>query len=90
MDVDSVDERFGADIVVTSNVLTDEHGELVLEAFTTLMGHEGDNSISAEVGSGNRPGRAHGRRSGRATLRAKRISNSHLRRCTLGPRGFPN
>jgi hypothetical protein len=42
----SVDERFGADIVVTRNLALDENGELFLEAFTTLMGHEGDNSIT--------------------------------------------
>ena len=47
MYVTSVDERFGADIVTTHNVCTDQHGEVVLEAFTTMMGHEGDNSISA-------------------------------------------
>jgi len=47
MHVDFVDERFGADIVTTRNVLTDQHGEVVMEAFTTMMGHEGDNSISA-------------------------------------------
>ncbi len=46
--VHSVDERFGADIVVTRNVCTNENGDLVLEAFTTLMGHEGDNSISVK------------------------------------------
>jgi len=46
MEVVSVDERFGADIVVTKNLALDENGELYLEAFTTLMGHEGDNSIS--------------------------------------------
>ncbi|OBK70943.1 (3R)-hydroxyacyl-ACP dehydratase subunit HadC [Mycobacterium sp. 1274761.0] len=46
MEVISVDERFGADIVVTRNLALDENGELYLEAFTTLMGHEGDNSIS--------------------------------------------
>ena len=45
MDVESVDERFGADIVVTKNTCTDDDGEVVLEAYTTLMGHEGDNSI---------------------------------------------
>jgi acyl dehydratase len=45
MHVHSVDERFGADIVVTRNVCTDEHGELIIEAYTTLMGHEGDDSI---------------------------------------------
>lgn len=43
----TVDERFGADIVTTRNVLTDPDGEVVMESFTTLMGHEGDNSISA-------------------------------------------
>jgi acyl dehydratase len=48
MYVHSVDERFGADIVVTRNVCTDENGEMVLEAFTTLMGHEGDDSISVK------------------------------------------
>ncbi|MDY6997633.1 MAG: (3R)-hydroxyacyl-ACP dehydratase subunit HadC [Actinomycetota bacterium] len=47
MHVQSVDERFGADIVTTRNVLTDQTGEIVMESFTTLMGHEGDNSISA-------------------------------------------
>ena len=57
MHIESVDERFGADIVTSRNVLTDERtGEVVMESFTTLMGHEGDNSISAgwdpETGSG--------------------------------------
>ena len=47
MHVQTVDERFGADIVTTRNVLTDHTGEIVMESFTTLMGHEGDNSISA-------------------------------------------
>lgn len=48
MHIESVDERFGADIVTSRNVLTDERtGEVVMESFTTLMGHEGDNSISA-------------------------------------------
>jgi acyl-CoA thioesterase FadM len=46
MEIDSVAERFGADIVVTRNTLTNQHGELVLEAYTTVMGHEGDNSIN--------------------------------------------
>jgi acyl dehydratase len=48
MYVHSVHERFGADIVVTRNVCADENGEIVLEAYTTLMGHEGDNSISVK------------------------------------------
>jgi acyl dehydratase len=47
MHIESVEERFGADIVTTRNVLVDQHGEVVMESFTTLMGHEGDNSISA-------------------------------------------
>ena len=46
MEVESVVERFGADIVVTRNTLTNIDGELVLEAYTTVMGHEGDNSIN--------------------------------------------
>lgn len=48
MHIDSVVERFGADIVSSRNVLTDDRtGEIVMEAYTTLMGHEGENSISA-------------------------------------------
>ena len=46
MVIDSVVERFGADIVVTRNTLTNGDGELVLEAYTTVMGHEGDDSIN--------------------------------------------
>ncbi len=46
MEVHSVVERFGADIVVTRNTLTNNDGDLVLEAYTTVMGHEGDNSIN--------------------------------------------
>ena len=48
MEIVSVDERFGADIVVTRNMALDENGELYLEGFTTLMGHEGDNSIQVK------------------------------------------
>jgi acyl dehydratase len=48
MEVQSVVERFGADIVVTRNLAIDENGELFLESFTTLMGHEGDNSIQVK------------------------------------------
>jgi acyl dehydratase len=46
MEIQSVVERFGADIVVTRNTLTNGDGELVMEAYTTVMGHEGDNSIN--------------------------------------------
>lgn len=45
MDVHSVDERFGADIVVTKNLCYNDDGELVMESYTTLMGHQGDDSI---------------------------------------------
>ncbi|MEZ0349511.1 (3R)-hydroxyacyl-ACP dehydratase subunit HadC [Mycobacterium ahvazicum] len=38
MDVESVNERFGADIVVTKNICTDDNGEVVMVAYTTLMG----------------------------------------------------
>ncbi|MGD9620031.1 MAG: (3R)-hydroxyacyl-ACP dehydratase subunit HadC [Mycolicibacterium sp.] len=48
MTVLTVDERFGADIVTTRNVLTNADGEVVMESYTTLMGHEGDNSISVK------------------------------------------
>jgi acyl dehydratase len=48
LEIQSVVERFGADIVVTRSVCVNEKGELVLEAFTTLMGHEGDNSIQVQ------------------------------------------
>ena len=41
----SVNERFGADIVVTRNILTNDDGEVLMESYTTLMGHEGDASI---------------------------------------------
>jgi acyl dehydratase len=45
MEIHSVVERFGADIVVTKNVCTNDDGEVVLDSYTTLMGHQGDNSI---------------------------------------------
>jgi acyl-CoA thioesterase FadM len=45
MVIESVNERFGADIVVTKNICSTEDGEVFLTAHTTLMGHEGDNSI---------------------------------------------
>lgn len=65
MYVDSVEERFGADIVTSRNVLTDEAtGEVVMEAFTTLMGHQGEVNISAswdpETGQVLRKPEAHG------------------------------
>ena len=44
MYIHSVDERFGADIVVTRSVCTNDDGDVVVEAFTTLMGQQGENS----------------------------------------------
>ena len=46
LEIDSVDERFGADIVVTRNVCTNDKGELVLEAFTTLMGQQAGETVA--------------------------------------------
>jgi acyl dehydratase len=46
MHIHSITERFGADIVVTKNTCTNEAGEVVLEAYTTVMGHEGDDSVN--------------------------------------------
>ena len=48
MHVESVVERFGADIVTTRNVCAERNGTVVMEAFTVLMGHEGDTQISAK------------------------------------------
>jgi acyl dehydratase len=48
LEIQSVVERFGADIVVTRSVCTNQANQVVLEAFTTLMGHEGDNSIQVQ------------------------------------------
>jgi acyl dehydratase len=45
LEIHSVDERFGADIVVTRNVCTDDDGEVVLEAFTTLMGQQAEQTV---------------------------------------------
>jgi acyl dehydratase len=48
LEIQSVTERFGADIVVTHSVCTNQDGEIALEGFTTLMGHEGDNSVQIQ------------------------------------------
>ena len=44
MEIHSVHERFDADIVVTKNTCTNDDGEVVIEAYTTLMGQQGDGS----------------------------------------------
>ncbi|ORV96949.1 (3R)-hydroxyacyl-ACP dehydratase subunit HadC [Mycobacterium kyorinense] len=46
MHIQSVDERFGADIVVTRNICTNDAGEVVLEAYTTMMGNEATDSVA--------------------------------------------
>lgn len=46
MEIQSVDERFGADIVVTKNICTDDAGEIVMEAYTTLMSQYTDGSAN--------------------------------------------
>ncbi|GBE66772.1 UPF0336 protein [Mycobacterium sp. MFM001] len=46
MHIQSVDERFGADIVVTRNICTNAAGEVVLEAYTTMMGNEATDSVA--------------------------------------------
>ncbi|OMC14517.1 MULTISPECIES: (3R)-hydroxyacyl-ACP dehydratase subunit HadC [unclassified Mycobacterium] len=46
MEVQSVQERFGADIVVTKNICTTDDGEVVLEAYTTLMSQYSDGSAN--------------------------------------------
>jgi acyl dehydratase len=48
MHVHSVDERFGADIVVTRNVLANYEGEVVMESYTTMMGHTADHSVQVK------------------------------------------
>jgi acyl dehydratase len=44
MEIHSVNERFGADIVVTKNTCTNDKGEVVLDAYTTLMSQHSDGS----------------------------------------------
>lgn len=46
LEIHSVEERFGADIVVTRNVCTDEDGDVVIEAFTTLMGQQAGETVA--------------------------------------------
>ena len=62
MEVISVNERFGADIVVTRNLALDEDGELVPGGLHHADGPRGRQLDIAQVGPGNRPGRPDGRR----------------------------
>jgi hypothetical protein len=47
-DIVSVQERFGADIVVSKNTCIHDHGHVVIEAYTTLMGQQGENSAKID------------------------------------------
>jgi len=40
--VESVRQAHGTDIVVTKNIITNENGDIVQEAYTTLAGRSGD------------------------------------------------
>ncbi|CPR11860.1 (3R)-hydroxyacyl-ACP dehydratase subunit HadC [Mycobacterium bohemicum DSM 44277] len=54
MDIHSVAERFGADIVVTKNTCTNDDGEVIMEAYTTLMSQysEGSDNLRWDNESG--------------------------------------
>ncbi len=50
--VDSVRQSFGTDIIVTKNLITNDHGELVQETYTTLVGRsdgEGEEGFSHAI-----------------------------------------
>ena len=47
-DIVSVQERFGADIVVSKNTCIHADGDIVMEAYTTLMGQQGENSAKID------------------------------------------
>jgi hypothetical protein len=47
-DVVSVQERFGADIVVSKNTCIHDDGQVVIEAYTTLMGQQGENAAKID------------------------------------------
>jgi acyl dehydratase len=48
--VHSIRQSFGADIIVTKNIVTNEDGEVVQETYTTLAGRSGE---EGEVGGFN-------------------------------------
>ncbi len=47
-DIVSVGERFGADIVVSKNTCLHDDGQVVMEAYTTLMGQQGEKSAKID------------------------------------------
>ena len=42
MYVHSIRQSFGADIIVTKNIITNQDGEVVQETYTTLAGRTGE------------------------------------------------
>ena len=103
MDVHSVDERFGADIVVTRNILHQRRRRDGPGGVHHDDGSPGRRLDPGQVGSRDRAGHATGGRravrggsggssgGGRQAVRGRSsgLVPKHLRRCTLGPRGFP-
>jgi acyl dehydratase len=50
--VDSVRQSFGTDTIVTKNIVTDQHGDIVQETYTTLVGRsdgEGEEGFSDAI-----------------------------------------
>lgn len=47
--VDSHKQAFGADIVTTRNIVRNQDGEIVMEAFTTLMGRDSDRMADIKI-----------------------------------------
>jgi meromycolic acid (3R)-3-hydroxyacyl-[acyl-carrier protein] dehydratase HadA len=50
--VHSVRQSFGTDIIVTRNIVTNDKGETVQEAYTTLAGRSADNGEEGGFGDG--------------------------------------
>ena len=97
MEVISVNERFGADIVADQEPRPRRERRAVPGGLHDADGPRGRQLDIAEVRPGNRPGRADGRRSrqgrsgaGRRRRRKAGLVTRTWRRCTLGPRDFPN
>jgi acyl dehydratase len=51
--VHSTRQSFGADIIVTKNIVTNEHGEVVQESYTTLAGRTGDDEEEGGFSDGS-------------------------------------
>jgi acyl-CoA thioesterase len=52
VEVQSVRQAFGTDIIVTKNIVTNEEGEVVQEGYTTLAGRSADNGEEGGFGDG--------------------------------------